>query len=87
MTDRASIFLLVTILVLVTIILIYAMKSFSDFRKARLQIESEDAYRELAERVVRAQEGSAAALAALLNNIQQIETRTATIEKVLKEVG
>ena len=86
MADKAAIFLLVTILVLVTVILIFAMKYFAAARQARLRITSEDTYRELAERTVEAQEKSVEILAALKSGMSQIETRLASVEKVLKEV-
>lgn len=86
MADRASMFLLVTILILVTILLIFAMKYFSAARQARLRIAGEDAYRDLAERSVRVQEESAAALAALKDGVAGIEGRLTRVEKVLKEV-
>ena len=86
MADKAGIFLLVTILVLVTVIVVFAMKYFAAARQARLRITSEDAYRELVERTVSAQERSTELLAALKGNVSQIETRLANVEKVLKEV-
>jgi hypothetical protein len=86
MVDKASVFLLVTILVLVTILLIFAMKYFSAARQARLRITSEDAYRELAERAVKAHEGCASMLSALGHSVSQIDARLANVEKVLKEV-
>lgn len=86
MADRAPIFLLVTILVLLTILLIFAMKYFSAARQARLQGAGNDAYRELAERAVAAQEKSAAALSALNEGVAALNARLAHVEKVLKEV-
>lgn len=86
MADRATTFLLVTILVLVVILLIFGMKYFSSMRTARLRIASEDAYRDLAARSVTVQEESAAALCRLMESISQMEARLGRIEKVLKEV-
>jgi hypothetical protein len=86
MADKAAIFLLVTILVLVTIIVIFAMKYFAAARQARLWITSEETYRELAGRTVSAQEKSVEILAALKSDISQIQIRLANVEKVLKEV-
>jgi signal transduction histidine kinase len=86
MADRASIFLLVTILLFVTILLIFAMKYFSAARQARLRITSEDAYRDLADRSVKAQEESAAALGELKASVAEIDGRLTRVEKVLKEV-
>lgn len=86
MADKATIFLLVTILVLVTIILIFAMKYLASVRQAGLRIASEEAYRVLAERSARAQETSAELLTALKTSVGQIEARLSQVERVLKEV-
>lgn len=86
MADRAPMFLLVTILVLLTILLIFAMKYFSAARQARLQLAGTEAYRELAERAVAAQEKSAAALSALNDGVAAMNVRLAHVEKVLKDV-
>jgi hypothetical protein len=86
MADKASVFLLVTILVLVTIILICAMKYFAAIRQASQRIASEDGYRALAEKATRAQETSAELLGAIHSGLVRIETRLASVEKVLKEV-
>ena len=86
MADRASTFLLVTILVLVVILLIFAMKYFVGARTARLKVAGEDAYRDLAARAVKSQEEGAAALSDLKGSVSEIEARLARVEKVLKEV-
>jgi Tfp pilus assembly protein PilO len=86
MADRAPMFLLFPILVLVVVLLIFAMKYFTSVRTARLKLTSEDAYRDLAARAVKSQEESAAALASLKGSVSEIEARLARVEKVLKEV-
>ncbi|MBY6264087.1 hypothetical protein EI613_19505 [Azospirillum sp. 412522] len=87
MTGRESYFLLVTILVLLTILLIFAMKYFSSARRGRAQSAGDAAYRDLAERTLKAQEDLAAALASIRGSVAQIEGRLASVEKVLKDVG
>ncbi|MBK1836252.1 hypothetical protein JHL17_02395 [Azospirillum sp. YIM B02556] len=87
MTGRESYFLLVTTLVLVTILLIFAMKYVSSARRARDRIAGDTAYRELAERTLKAQEELTATLAAIRGSVTQIEGRLASVEKVLKDVG
>lgn len=87
MTGRESYFLLVTILVLVTILLIFAMKYFSSARRSRAQTVGEAAYRDLAEKTLKAQEDMAATLVSLRASVTQIEGRLAGVEKVLKDVG
>lgn len=86
MADKAAIFLLVTILVLVTIILVFGMKYFAAARQAGLQVATAEGYRTLTERAVKAQETSAELLAAMKASLGQIEQRLAQVEKVLKEV-
>jgi spermidine/putrescine-binding protein len=86
MADKASVFLLVTILVLVTIILVFAMKYVAAARQASLRIASEDGYRALAERTVKAQEAGTELLGAINTGLAQIEMRLANVEKILKEV-
>jgi hypothetical protein len=86
MADKASVFLLVTILVLVTIILVFAMKYVAAARQASLRTASEDGYRALAERTVKAQELGTELLGAINTGLAQIELRLANVEKVLKEV-
>ena len=86
MADRASTFLLVTILVLVVVLLIFAMKYLVGARTARLGFASQDALRDLAARAVSAQEQSAAALSSLKSSVAEIEARLSRVEKVLKEV-
>jgi hypothetical protein len=86
MADKATNILLVTILVLVTIILIFAMKYLASVRQAGLRVASEDGYRALAERATRAQETSAELLTALKTSVGEIEARLSHVERVLKEV-
>jgi signal transduction histidine kinase len=86
MADRASIFLLVTILVLVVILLVFAMKYAAGVRAAQLRVTAENTYRDLAARAVKAQEESAAALTSLKGDISRIEDRLERVEKILKEV-
>ena len=46
MANNADTFLLVTILVLVTVLLVFAMKYFAAARQAQLRVTGENAYRE-----------------------------------------
>jgi Tfp pilus assembly protein PilO len=86
MAEHANTFLLVTILLFVTIVLISAMKYFSAARQARSRITGEDAYRELAKRATAAQFEAAATLASVQAELAEIRTRLASVEKILKEV-
>ncbi|WP_377811815.1 hypothetical protein ABNQ38_36300 (plasmid) [Azospirillum sp. A29] len=87
MTGRESYFLLVTILVLVTILLIFAMKYFSSARRGRAQSAGDAAYRDLVERTIKTQEELTATLISIRGSVTQIEGRLAGVEKILKDVG
>ncbi len=87
MADRPPVFLIISILVLVTILLIFAMKYFSAARQARLKIISDNDYRQLAEKAANASAESASALTSLKTRVADIDGRLASVEKVLKDVG
>ncbi|HEY3720016.1 MAG TPA: hypothetical protein VGL41_07750 [Roseiarcus sp.] len=86
MADHAPVFLLVTILVLVTILLLFFMKYFSAARQAMFRAAGDDSLRQLAERSALAQAASAASLAAVQSDVAEVKTRLAAIEKLLREV-
>ena len=73
------IYLLTIFMPLATIFLIFGMRFIVAIKKAKLQAEGEEAYRQIALRAVAAQEQTAAALA-------DLQTRIIAIEKVLKQV-
>jgi uncharacterized membrane protein len=75
MAEHAHTFLLVTILVLVTILLVFGMKYFSAARRDRAGVTREDAYRELAEKAVSVQ-----------SDVSEMKLRLTAIEKLLREV-
>lgn len=86
MAQHANTFLLVTILVLVTILLTFAMKYLSAARQARSQIASADGYRELATKATATQSATAASLASVQAELSELKARLASVEKILKEV-
>ena len=59
MAEHANTFLLLTILVLVTILLVFGMKYFSAARTVHARANGEEAYRELAEKAVALQAANA----------------------------
>ena len=87
MAQHASTFLLVTILALITVLLVFAMKYFSAGRQARLRLDGENAYRALSEAAVAAQSAGAASLAALQADLAETKARLAAIETMLREVA
>ncbi|MEI2415122.1 hypothetical protein V8Z80_02975 [Orrella sp. JC864] len=86
MAQSGSAFLLVTILMLATVLAIFAMKYFVSARQARLRLADETAYRELAGQSARALREQAQSLDALREGLAEANARLARVEKVLKEV-
>ena len=86
MAPHAPTFLLVTVLVLVTILLVFGMKYFSSARQARLLGDGENAYRELAGQAAATQSALAASQETVRTDLSEIKTRLAAIEKILSEV-
>jgi Tfp pilus assembly protein PilO len=86
MAAHANTFLLLTILVLVTILLVFGMKYFSAARTVHARASSEEAYRELAEKAVSLQAANAASLAAVQADFSELKIRLTAIEKLLREV-
>jgi hypothetical protein len=73
------IYLLTIFLLPVTVLLIFAMRFVAQTKQAKLRQQSDDDYRQLAERSIAAQAETAAALA-------DLKSRIIAIEKILKEV-
>ena len=86
MTQSGDTFLLLSLLTLVTILLIFGMKYFFSARQAQQRLAHEGAYQELADKAATAQSTGAAALAKLENDVKEMKTKIAGIEKVLREV-
>ncbi|TMH13904.1 MAG: hypothetical protein E6H68_12315 [Betaproteobacteria bacterium] len=81
-----SLFLLSISLVLVTILLVFGMRAFSAVQQAKVRIESDEAYRQIAEKAVAAASENTTALSSIQTALADVRTRLAAIEKVLKEV-
>ena len=86
MAAHANTFLLLTILVLVTILLVFGMKYFSAGRIVHARANGEEAYRELAEKAVALQAANAASQAAIQADFSEMKIRLTAIEKLLREV-
>src|ERR1700688_1205145 len=86
MADHASAFLLVTMLVLITVVLLFGMKYFSASRQAMFRVAGDDSLRQLAEKSALAQAASAASLTEVQSDVAEVKTRLAAIEKLLREV-
>jgi hypothetical protein len=86
MAEHANTFLLLTILVLVTILLVFGMKYFSAARTVHARADGEEAYRELAEKAVALQAVNATSQAAIQADFSEMKIRLTAIEKLLREV-
>lgn len=87
MSPHAPTFLLVTVLILVTILVVFGMKYFSAARQARLTVGGEDAYRELAGKAAANESAMAVSLAGVQADLSEIKAQLAAIEKILSQVG
>ncbi len=73
-------FIFIASLPFVTILLVFGMRYLAQMQQAQARLANDEAYRRIAEKAVADQAVAAAALSS-------IETRLASIEKVLKDVG
>jgi Tfp pilus assembly protein PilO len=81
-----TVFFATQIIIVGTVLTVFAMKYFSALRTAQAQIAANDAYKALAEKTAMAGTEAAAALAAIKADMAETKSRLAAIEKVLKEV-
>jgi Na+-transporting methylmalonyl-CoA/oxaloacetate decarboxylase gamma subunit len=81
-----SLYLLSISLVLMTILLIFGMRAFSAVQQAKVRIESDEAYRQIAEKAVAAASENTTALSSIQAALADVRTRLTAIEKILKEV-
>jgi len=67
-------------------ILLFAMRTLTTIKKARLAADRDQAYRIIAERSAAAQAEAATALTSIAASLADLSGRVIAIEKVLKEV-
>jgi hypothetical protein len=79
-------YLLTICLPLGTILLIFAMRSFSAVQQAKARLAYDDAYRRIAEQAAATQSETALALSAIQTTLADVRTRLTAVEKILKEV-
>ncbi|BCH33727.1 hypothetical protein MesoLjLc_56570 [Mesorhizobium sp. L-8-10] len=75
------------VLTLATIIIVTVIIQLSATWRARAQLAREDEYKKLAEQATAASTSAAAAGHRLADDISEIKTRIASIEKLLREVA
>ena len=80
-------YLLTLILPLVTVLIVFGMKYWSQAVQSRAAKSGEDAYRALAEKAVSAQQDNATALSAIQADVAKLAGSLSTVENILKQVG
>lgn len=74
------------LLALITILIVVVIWQSFTTRRARMSVEREEAYRKLAEQLKDAQQINAQEQHNLSKSVDEIQTRIAAIEKLLREV-
>ena len=74
------------LLALITILIVVVIWQSFTTRRARMSVEREEAYRRLAEQLTDAQQINAQEQHNLSKSVDEIQTRIAAIEKLLREV-
>lgn len=87
MIEHTHNFLLPTVLVLATILLVFGMKYMSGARQARLRLASDDGFRLIAEKAAAAQSAIAESLATTRAELADVRARLGSIETMLRDVG
>lgn len=85
MTHPGSI-LLLSVLTLLTVLLVFAMKYWSAARRADLQSASAHHYRALAEQLLALQSASSGQLHALEHQVGDVKAKLTRIETILRDV-
>jgi Tfp pilus assembly protein PilO len=81
-----QIYLLTLCLPLVTVLLVVLIKYVANVLQARAKLAHDDAYRQLAAQAAQTQAETAAQLAAIGAALARLESRTASVEQILKQV-
>ena len=79
-------YLLTICLALVTILLVFGMRSVSAVQQAKARLANDQAYRRIAERAIFAESENSATLSAIQEAVADVRTRLTAIEKILKAV-
>ena len=81
-----DVYLLTLCLPLLTVLLVVAIKHVSAVLQARARFAQDDAYRQLAAQAAQSQAETAAQLSAMNAALASLESRTAGVERILKQV-
>jgi Tfp pilus assembly protein PilO len=83
---HTNIYLLTISLPLLTVLLIFGMKYFAAVQQARARLAQDEAYRQLSAGLAQSQAEMTAQLAAMAATLARLESRTAAVEQILKQV-
>jgi Tfp pilus assembly protein PilO len=78
--------LLTISLPLLTVLLIFGMKYFAAVQQAKARLAQDEAYRQLSAGLAKSQAEMTAQLAAMSATLARLESRTAAVEQILKQV-
>lgn len=81
-----DVYLLTLILPLLTVLLVVTIRQVSAVLQARARLARDDAYRQLAAQAAQSQAETAAQLAAMSATLARLESRTASVEQILRQV-
>ena len=79
-------FLVTISLPLLTILLVFGMRSYAAVQQAKARLGGEEAFRQVAEASVAAQSETATRLAAIDASLTDVKARLASVETILKTV-
>jgi Tfp pilus assembly protein PilO len=83
---HTNIYLLTISLPFVTVLLVFGMKYFAAIQQAKARLAQDEAYRQLSAGLAQSQAETAAQLAAMAATLSRLESRTAAVEQILKQV-
>jgi Tfp pilus assembly protein PilO len=83
---HTNIYLLTISLPLLTVLLIFGMKYFAAVQQAKARLAQDEAYRQLSAGLAKSQAEMTAQLAAMAATLARLESRTAAVEQILKQV-
>jgi hypothetical protein len=81
-----DVYLLTLFMPLLTVLLVIIIRHVSAVLQARARLAQDDAYRQLAAQAAQSQAEMAAQLAAVSATLARLESRTASVEQILRQV-
>jgi hypothetical protein len=81
-----TLYLLTLVLPLVTILLVFGLRSYAAIQQAKARLANDDAYRQLAQNAATVQAQTATRLATMDASLEDLRTRLTAVETILKAV-